>query len=296
MSTAPETAIQRTKYHHLTVCLVPSEETSGHVWDLLTRGRTQLKDVGLYRWPPHANILYPFVNPYELEGNSSNVDADVIARLGVACRQCESFTVHLTRMGTFGGAKRGVLWMKPESCREEPLAPLIELHAKLEEQFPECNDQRVIGSGNFTPHFTLSHFDNLDDALAAKAEIESWWPDDVTFEAEEVYLLARKGYDGQFVKLATLPLGEGKDAQVHCPPLRFEQMPREEADWIKEKRIKQKEKRKGWSRGRRGGSRNQSMTRKAPRLPDTPEIIAAKRAARKAKREAREMETTRTED
>ena len=36
---------------------------------------------------------------------------ETLDKLQGACRRMEPFTVRLERLGTFGGAKRGVLWM-----------------------------------------------------------------------------------------------------------------------------------------------------------------------------------------
>ena len=47
------------KQHSSTVALVPPES----VWAPLQQARLNLRDKGLYRWPPHLNLLYPFVPP-----------------------------------------------------------------------------------------------------------------------------------------------------------------------------------------------------------------------------------------
>ena len=132
------------KYHHLSVCMVPPE-SSLEVWDAITKCRIQFKDPGLYRWPPHANLLYPFIDirpetslseedndihdetfdnsgDNDLDDGSTTmrntapvVDASIIEGLLRACRQIEPFHVRLHQFGTFGNSKRGVLWLYPDS-------------------------------------------------------------------------------------------------------------------------------------------------------------------------------------
>jgi 2'-5' RNA ligase superfamily len=62
------TANSKTKlllFHDWTVCMVPPpSSTTRIVWDALNQARQQLADPGFYRWPPHANLLYPFLNCY----------------------------------------------------------------------------------------------------------------------------------------------------------------------------------------------------------------------------------------
>lgn len=302
------------KFHHYTVCLVPPETDAKAVWQTLTQARTQLHDPGLFRWPPHANLLYPFVDPKVkqqqqpgkeedhdehsvITNTTSLIDPEILQGLQGACRQVDPFTVRLERLGTFGGNKRGVLWMYPMSCRQDDAKknsssndkeePLLELQARLQEAFPYCNEQQKV-SGRFIPHMTLSHFENLDAALEAEETIESWWDTSKTFGVSEIYLLYRRGDAGQFERLVTLGLGAQGTVTVHDPPLPFVSMPREEAEWVREERMKLKARRN--RKGGRGGHRRRPIGRQSRSPPDTPEIIAKKRAERKAKREALERE------
>lgn len=141
---------------------------------------------------------------------------------------------------------------------------------------------------------TLSHFASRAEAQAAQQQLTmSWWPNDnqLKFRVDEVYLMHRRGDTGggQFVRIVSIPLGEHnskRPTQLMQGP--FRQMPTEEYDWVKEARtiMKQRRNRRGRQeqRGRRGYTRQQRSS--SPRVEDTPEVIAAKRAERKAKREA----------
>jgi hypothetical protein len=170
--------------------------------------------------------------------------------------------------------------------------PLVRLQALLEQEFPTCTDQRK--NGQYIPHMTLSHFPSLEEAQNAQAEIESWWPSNVSFVTKEIYLLQRKGDGGQFLRMATVSLGRAgsNGIQLHDPPEPFPAMPLVEEDWVKQERMKMKERRnRSWKGRRRGrGGRRTPSGDSRRHSTDSPEIIAAKRAERKAKRERLERE------
>ena len=182
--------------------------------------------------------------------------------------------------------------MYPTSFREKmsqnnndpPTEPLIELQACLQDEFPHCDTQQKV-SGTFNPHMTLSHFVNLDEALDAQTQIGTWWDTSIEFLVDEVYLLSRKGDGGQFERLVTLGLGSEGQVRVHNPPSPFDYMPRKEVDWVREERMKLKQRRN--RKSSRGGRRRRKGSHPPP---DTPEVIAQKRAERKAKREALDEE------
>lgn len=47
------------RVHASTVAMVPPDET----WTPIQRARREVGDAGLLRWPPHCNLIYPFVPP-----------------------------------------------------------------------------------------------------------------------------------------------------------------------------------------------------------------------------------------
>lgn len=150
-----------------------------------------------------------------------------------------------------------------------------------------CRDQTKLG--RFSPHMTLSHFESLDEAQAAQEKLSAINLNaaslELTFIVDKIYLLERGGDGGQFVRVAEVGLGQHSSCIVldNTPP--FPGMPTEEEDWVHEERMKLKLRRnygkKRGGRSRRGGERR----RKSGQVPDTPEVIARKRAERKAKRE-----------
>ena len=261
------------KSHCYTICMVPPSAAT-KAWEQLTTVRKECKDPGFFRWPPHANILYPFIEPiYDKESNESSKETqrikfrnELAIQLSNAAKRCESFDVTIDTFGTFGGKQRGVLWGYPRSAfakhgnsnsddmkdNDDEEEPLITLHRLLEEQFPMCKDQRK--GGEFNPHMTVSHYATNDDALAAKERVMSSWKSVTSFHVPEIYLLERKGDDGQFKIAATIPLGSGesnKDVKINDPAERFDGMPLEEEDWVYHERMEMKNRRKRGNKRRK---------------------------------------------
>jgi len=253
------------KSHCLTICLVPPPSAAA-AWERRNDVRRELKDPGFYRWPPHANLLYPFLEPnFDKESEKSKEEQvsefrkELIVSLTSVAAQCQPFDVEIDTFGTFGDKTRGVLWARPKSKYSSPAAddddcdeePLITLQTFLEKHFPTCTDQRKQGS--FTPHITLSHYANITDALEAKEQVESKW-ESVSFHVPEFYLLQRIGDEGQFKILAKIPLGlqEEKEVYFFDEPLAFPAMPGHEDEWVYSERIAMKNRRKiNFKRGKK---------------------------------------------
>ena len=250
----------------LTICLVPPPSATT-AWERLSDVRRKLKDPGFFRWPPHANLLYPFLEPSYVEESDKSKEEQysefrehLAMSLTSVAAQCKPFDIDIDTFGTFGGKDRGVLWAHPKSKYSAPAAdcesdeePLITLQTLLENHFPTCTDQRKQGS--FTPHMTLSHYANITDALEAKGRVESEW-ESTSFHVQEIYLLQRKGDEGQFKILAKIPMGLEKDGEVKLfdEPLAFPAMPKFEEEWVYNERMTMKYRRKkNFKRRRRGG-------------------------------------------
>jgi 2'-5' RNA ligase len=244
--------------------------------------------------------LYPF---FDFE--SQHTIMEVAQQLHSATKQCPPFTVSLNAFGTFGGKSRGVLWLYPDSSgtgrsqdgdSSDEILPMMDLHKKLEEAFPMCFDlSQKAGGGTFSPHMTLSHFENLQDALHAQADLTNngFSLDGLDFTMDQVYLLERQGDSGQFERLAEVGLGPDSTVTVFESPQAFPGMPKEEVEWVYEERMKLKARRNGGRGGGGGGARgrgNNHKRQREARITDPPEVIEAKRAERKAKRERLEKE------
>eukprot|EP00536_Pseudo-nitzschia_multiseries_P018510 jgi/Psemu1/293535/fgenesh1_pg.2626_\ len=347
------------KSHSLSVCLVPpspdqirTDSCSGVVgggggvkllWEALTEMRRTLRDPGFFRWPPHVNLLYPFVREEEdcIEAKNNNHHGDErLTKLRTAAESIEPFRVTLDldpkTFATFGDATRGVLWVSPKSHRADSRShqgtcdPIAELQSLLEAEFPVCSES--LKDRSFVPHMSLSSkFDSLEGARsAAKSLAEARASGNhagkntvVSFWCKEFYLLERDGDGGQFRKRATIALGSsssGDGIHVHDPPQRFLSMPAVEEAWVREEYLLLRARRKHNSRtnsrkrGSGGPSRRNYRARKrwkkqqqetfegkmdadAPIWHDTANIVAQKRAERRARRaqiEAQRSEPRRT--
>jgi 2'-5' RNA ligase len=279
------------KVHHVTVCMVPPPEDNAYLWEILSAMRRQMKDPGYFRWPPHVNLLYPFLKLQrpredgEISGDDSTMSLqEILLRLEAATQKVPAFPVRLHTFGTFGGKQRGVLWLHPystvvaennesdDSRQSSKLDPLIKLQKHMKEAFPMCNDQSK--TGTFVPHMTISHFPNLDDALEAQKDLEASFPnrDDLEFLLDRVYLLERKGDGGQFLKVAEIPLGEPSndrtvDTRSFDPPEPFLGMPSTEEDWVHTARMDMKRRRNKNQRRRHNKSPATEQTSPATSEP-----------------------------
>ena len=286
------------KHHTLSICVVPPSSRKD-IWNALTQARTKLRDPGLFRWPPHVNLLYPFVT-VRTSTNDTTLDPEILSKVENATRQVSQFNISLNRLGTFGNPTRGVLWLYPQTFREkEHLSiyteeePLFELQSLLEEEFPICSES--LKQRGFIPHMTLSHFTSLEDAQRAQETLK--WTTNQSFLCSEIYLLERQGDEGQFQRIATFPLGvtSNEVTLLHHPPV-FPGMPLVEDDWIREERIKLKNRRNNRPGERRRGPRQRGRRRRSTakmrrdgraggiwQSKDSAEVIAQKRAERKAR-------------
>jgi 2'-5' RNA ligase len=189
-------------------------------------------DINLYslyssfylRWPPHINLTYPFVAADRFE--------EVANMLVAELRDIEPFDVQLNRFGTFGGSKKGVCYLAPETDPSDQLGRLYaRVHAALSRAMPCPHPSK------FTPHLTVAHTHTAPDAQeAADAAAETWRP--VSFRVSELYILLRAPPTDQYCIACRIPLGAGLDGTPLAPTFgdvqRFPLMPMEEEDWVKD--------------------------------------------------------------
>jgi len=71
------------------LAIIPPDD----VWPALQRARVEQRDAGLLRWPPHANLLYPFV-PVQHFDKLGPLLAD-------ALKDLPPFTVTLAKFASF---------------------------------------------------------------------------------------------------------------------------------------------------------------------------------------------------
>ena len=242
-------AEQWRKVHHVSVCIVPPTE----VWENITRCRRELLDPGFYRWPPHINLLYPFFDFAidDTQDSASGNLSEIIASLEEVCRQCDPFDVQLAHFGTFGGQQRGVLWLDPTvmvvGATDTPTDPgttnpededtVVYLQCRLAGASFTVPDDELeasnTGQSSFRPHMTVGHFATIDAARQTQSNVDEWWCP-VSFPVDRIHLLHRRGADGQFLRVADIPLGgdDTRATQLHMPPVMFPGMPTQEDQWV----------------------------------------------------------------
>jgi hypothetical protein len=163
------------------VVLVPEAERA--VSDL----RLELDPHARLGVPAHVTVLYPFVP-------ARDVDAALVAELGVLFGTVAAFDVTLTRTGWFGD---DVLWLAPE-----PGDRFRELTERATSAFPD----RVPYDGRFddaAPHLTIGHQSTPARLRAAEATVTPRLP--VPARAGDVTLLV-EGADARWTVAATFPL------------------------------------------------------------------------------------------
>jgi 2'-5' RNA ligase len=152
------------KVHHTAVAIIPPP---GLVYDKLMETRRRLGDEDYHKWPPHINLLYPFVERASFKS--------VIPILQEGLKDVEPFELILSDLGVFGsishrGIFRGVLWVDP-IVRDRPDS-LAFLESKLELAMPICREQRL-KYGEYRPHMTLSNYNTIEKATEASTELKN---------------------------------------------------------------------------------------------------------------------------
>ena len=255
--------------HTTSLCIVPPDDSPE--WRAVQATRLEMRDAGIYRWPPHCNLIYPFAAKPRLAARD-------VRR---ACAAIEPFRLRLTAYGTFGGAKRGVLWLRPDVVAGDTDA-LATLQSTLCETLGYETPAARKRSLPFVPHFTLAHFDSLA-AAAAAGDALTFEP--VEFDVDAVHLLEREGHGGQFEIVEKVPLGRAplwRLRRLFRRKRRFRGMPTEAPDWVADA-MAERSSRRFRGRGKRRRKRRSAAERAAINAR-TPEDIAAIRAARAAKK------------
>ncbi|EKX46785.1 hypothetical protein GUITHDRAFT_51502, partial [Guillardia theta CCMP2712] len=185
------------------LCLIPP----GDLWPSMQEIRS-VHDKSFLRWPPHVNVLYPFVPEHEFPVAA--------ARAEQALRRMKPFTVSLASMSSFQHSKYShTLWLKPEDGAaekqeqagargEEEDAPLQQLYRLLLQAFPHCDDS-IARFQRFVPHLSLGQWKTLEGPPIAQLEA-SW--EKSSFLVSHVYLIARSGFHDPFRVVYAVPLGK----------------------------------------------------------------------------------------
>lgn len=151
-------------------------------------------DKAFRKWPPHLNILYPFVDPEHLES--------ALKILGQKLReQPEKLQITLNDVDAFRHRYNATIFMKPHDETQERL---VRLRNVLVQGLGRRESEGTV-DGEFRPHLSIGQVslqENAVDALLEKAgrlEMLSW-------ECTSLTVLKRKS-SGDMEEIAELPLG-----------------------------------------------------------------------------------------
>lgn len=202
-------------------------------------------DKHVQRWPPHVNLLYPFLaspsTPCDPDtGSPGPLQPDVLARLRRAVRHTQPFPLRIRRLGHFEHGRHGsaTVWLRPEcadgeQCLGEPeerkwKSPrMAALQAALQSEFAECREDKR----PFSPHLSVAQAKDIAGAAQIEEEVgrvlSDWcrgegsalggrirdgsW--EVDWEVGSVVVMERKGYGGRFKVVAEVKLGEEREEE-----------------------------------------------------------------------------------
>lgn len=156
----------------------------------------QQHDAQIVRWMPHIPLLFPFKAPEDFEG--------CLPKLAEVCRKSGPLTVTLSEV-RFSKLEsgRGALWL---AC--EPETPLISLHQRLLETFPEAG-RKTGQPAPFLPHIIVGQSRTHLAVQRIAKELQASWSA-VTAEIACVSLVGRER-TGPFEVRYEIPLGSGRN-------------------------------------------------------------------------------------
>ena len=154
-----------------------------------------------FRWPPHINVLYPFVPASEFEAAAEALHAALAGFEPAVIDDCV-----FARVGHFEHGKRScTAWLAPQQqqdaaeaeadgakplaeataalARPPPHPALLRLQAACQAAVPHCNDLTANFGGRFTPHLSLGQFANPEEVAAFRTKV-AWRP--LPFPVKEV--------------------------------------------------------------------------------------------------------------
>jgi 2'-5' RNA ligase/endonuclease/exonuclease/phosphatase family metal-dependent hydrolase len=149
------------------------------------------------RWPPHVNLLYPFVE--------ASTFASAVALIEPILRQQEPFRVWFAEFGSFEHRGSTTVWLRPET---DPPNVLLHIHNALRVAFPHCDDLDTKSEHGYTPHMTIAQVKGHSRGGVVRnlqAQFERDWRR-LEFRVDAFHLLARED-DSPFVVYYDLPLG-----------------------------------------------------------------------------------------
>jgi len=162
------------------IVVVPPQE----LWPQIQAIR-KVHDKAFVRWPPHINLIYPFVNVSEFGGAASALSDHLSKTIA-------PFSVTFSNFKFFQHGKSScTVWCNPQVEKGDELKTL---QKNLQEVFPFCDDQSTKSHDGFQPHLSVGQFSGKVQSEQTINEFtKNWSP--ISFQVNEVFLIARKGED-----------------------------------------------------------------------------------------------------
>lgn len=175
-------------------------------------------DKNYSRWPPHINLIYPFLaSPLETsDSNTPRLSQAIRTRIEKATSGIRAFRVSLNSdsPGIFTHSKNSkTVWLGPT-----PDEGIKQLQAALQAEFIECDsDQRV-----FTPHLSIGQAKTDEVAAQLSKEIgnsiaefcqpQNGSPTHLDWFVDKVVVIERKGFHGRFTVVGSVDLVQEQHA------------------------------------------------------------------------------------
>jgi len=178
------------------VCIIPPET----LWTDLQSIRKG-HDKSYIRWPPHLNLLYPFLPEEEFP--------DAVNKLAKAVESIVPFSITLEKFGAF---PHGTVFCDPVT---KPVDSLHRLHSAVEAVFPYYDEQSSAKFEGFRPHLTVGQVPPTKSAEQTVVDFLKIW-DPIDFTVDRIYVIARRDAD-PFHILYHIYLGDGRVEKVDIP-------------------------------------------------------------------------------
>ncbi|KAH9870075.1 hypothetical protein J1614_006997 [Plenodomus biglobosus] len=176
----------------------------------------RLYDRHFERWPPHINLLYPFLNsPSTISedkegGKIAHLKHDLRIRIQCAIKNIQPFHTSLNAdtPGHFKhSSKSNTVWLGPTA------QSVWDLQAALQAEFAECN------ALPFIPHLSVGQARSQTTVEHLQAEIresvrkhltdrEDAAPIALSWYVDRLSVIERTGYKDRFKVIGTIELGE----------------------------------------------------------------------------------------
>eukprot|EP01084_Bolivina_argentea_P202803 346429_1 len=168
----------------------------------------KLYDPAYSRWPPHINILFPFINEKYFHQIAAFLSNGIIKKYNI-----KVFNVYLNGFDTFDKVKsqtknnRNImnncnnnvwnknkmetLFLKPHGCFQN----LQKIFNLLKKEWKQC---AMKNNGKFIPHLTVGKF-KIKEIHKYKNTFQSSWKP-ISFKCDAIYLIARRGQQAFKIK------------------------------------------------------------------------------------------------